>query len=305
MTQNRISTDVNEASRVLLSGGIIGMPTETVYGLAACALDHSAVARVFAVKSRPMHHPLIVHLSPETDVSKWGIMTTNAQRLANAFWPGPLTLLVKRTDLVPDWVTGGRDTVALRVPSHPVAIELLRLADTGIVAPSANKFGKVSPTTAEHVRQDLGDDVDLILDGGACAVGIESTIVECIGDSVSILRPGAVTAEEIQEVLKTQPSNGKGVSRAPGMMLSHYSPNADVILVDNLDEARELKARLERDEATVCIVFHEDTDQYARELYDDLRNADRLGVQTVVAVLPPASGVGAAVRDRLAKAATR
>jgi L-threonylcarbamoyladenylate synthase len=176
MNQSQISTDVNEAAQILLSGGIIGLPTETVYGLAACALNQSAVSKVFAVKGRPTSHPLIVHLRPEEDLTMWGVFTPDALRLARAFWPGPLTLLVERTKMVPDWVTGGRDTVALRVPSHPVAIALLQAVNTGLVAPSANKFGKVSPTTAQHVLDDLGDSVDLILDGGSCEVGVESNV---------------------------------------------------------------------------------------------------------------------------------
>lgn len=305
MNESRISEDVGEASRVLLSGGIIGMPTETVYGLAAIALDESAVSRIFNVKGRPTNHPLIVHLSPEADPSMWGEMTAQALLLAKAFWPGPLTLLVQRTDLVPDWVTGGRDTVALRVPSHPAAMELLRHVDTGVVAPSANKFGKVSPTTAEHVLQDLGDEVDLILDGGPCQIGVESTIVECIDDTVSLLRSGAVTDEEIESVLNTQLLSDHGEARAPGMLLSHYSPDAEIVLVDSYEEALNTKKVLERDEVTACIMFHEDVNEYATRLYEDLRDADRKGFGTVIAVLPPRIGIGTAVRDRLAKAATR
>lgn len=281
------------------------MPTETVYGLAAKALDESAVLRIFSVKGRPTSHPLIVHLSPEADPSMWGVMTPQALQLAETFWPGPLTLLVQRTDLVPDWVTGGRNTVALRVPSHPTAMELLRRVDTGVVAPSANKFGKVSPTTAEHVLQDLGDEVDFILDGGPCQIGVESTIVECIDDTVSLLRSGAVTADEIERVLKTRLISDHGEARAPGMMLSHYSPDADIVLVESYEEALKRKIILEREKVKACIMFHENVDEYAMKLYEDLRDADRKGFGTVIAVLPPSDGVGTAIRDRLAKAARR
>lgn len=305
MNSSNITTDVNAAAQVLLAGGIVGLPTETVYGLAACALDQSAVAKVYGVKARPTTHPLIVHLSPEADVSKWGVFTADALLLARAFWPGPLTLLVERTDLVPDWVTGGRDTVALRVPSHPIAIELLRAVDTGLVAPSANKFGKVSPTTAQHVRDDLGDSVDLILDGGSCDVGVESTIVECLGDSVVLLRPGLISAEQIQNVVQSQLSSDQGVSRAPGMLLSHYTPDADVVLVESSEEAETVKATLESSGGKIAIISHQKVDEYARRLYDELREADQDSCTTVIAVMPPDVGVGTAIRDRLRKAATR
>ena len=305
MNQTQISTDVTEAAQILLSGGIIGLPTETVYGLAACALNESAVSKVFAVKGRPTSHPLIVHLSPDADLTNWGIFTPEALRLAQAFWPGPLTLLVKRTTMVPDWVTGGRDTVALRVPSHPVAIELLRTVDTGLVAPSANKFGKVSPTTAQHVLDDLGNSVDLILDGGSCEVGVESTIVECLDHSVTLLRPGLISAEQIHHVLQTQMTTEQGVSRAPGMLVSHYTPNANVVLVDSIEEAKQRQTKLELNGDKVAVIHHHQVDEYAKKLYDELRAADRNGCSTVIAVLPTDEGLGAAIRDRLRKAATR
>jgi L-threonylcarbamoyladenylate synthase len=305
MNQPQISTDVNEGAQVLLSGGIIGLPTETVYGLAACALNQSAVSKVFAVKERPTSHPLIVHLSPEEDFTKWGVFTSDALRLARAFWPGPLTLLVERTKIVPDWVTGGRDTVALRVPSHPVAIALLRAVNTGVVAPSANKFGKVSPTTAQHVLDDLGVSVDLILDGGSCEVGVESTIVECLGDSLVLLRPGAISAEQIQDVVQAQLTTEQGASRAPGMLVSHYTPDADVVLVDSIEEAQRYKTKLESEGGKVAIISHQHLDEYAKKLYDDLRDADNNACSTVIAVMPQDSGVGTAIRDRLRKAASR
>jgi L-threonylcarbamoyladenylate synthase len=305
MTQHKVTADVAKAVDVLSSGGIVGMPTETVYGLAAFALDENAVARVFAVKGRPTNHPLIVHLSPDADVSQWGEFTEEARALADAFWPGPLTLLVRRTSLVPDWVTGGRDTVALRVPSHPVAIQLLRAVNTGLVAPSANKFGKVSPTTAEHVMDDLGDDVDVILDGGACVVGVESTIVECLPQSVAVLRPGTITSDEIESVLRSVVGFSSGESRAPGMLLSHYSPDADVFLVETLEEGLLKRQQLKNDGRSVHFINFADVDEYARHLYQELRQADIAHCDAVVAVMPAASGVGIAVRDRLTKAATR
>lgn len=179
MTAHGIISDVSTAADVLRSGGIIGMPTETVYGLAALAQNERAVHRVFDTKGRPRQHPLIIHISSLDEAMKYGKFNETAVALASAFWPGPLTLLVPRTSLVADWVTGGRDSVALRVPSHSIAQQLLKSVAEGVVAPSANRFGKVSPTSAEHVLLDLGDDVDAILDGGPCGVGVESTIVEC------------------------------------------------------------------------------------------------------------------------------
>ena len=305
MTNHKITTDVAKAAEILLSGGIVGMPTETVYGLAACALDKTAVARIFDVKGRPTKHPLIIHLSPDADPSQWGELNDEARALAEAFWPGPLTLLLRRTSIVPDWVTGGRDTVALRVPSHPMAVELLKRVGTGLVAPSANKFGRVSPTTAEHVLLDLGDDVDLILDGGACDVGVESTIVECLDQSVTVLRPGAISSGEIEGVLKTVVSSPSGESRAPGMLLSHYSPDAEVILAETLDEGMNRKQELMDGGLVVHLIYYEDVDEYARHLYEELRQADVSHCDSVVAVMPPSFGVGTAVRDRLIKAATR
>ena len=191
---SRITQNVNQACLVLQQGGIVGIPTETVYGLAAVALNEAAVGRVFEAKARPRSHPLIIHLSPSDDVNRWGELNETAQLLASAVWPGPLTLLVPRTSLVPDWVTGGRNTVALRIPAHDMTVALLDALGDAVVAPSANRFGQVSPTSATHVINDLGDSVDLVLDGGQCAIGIESTIVECTSSSVQILRPGKITA---------------------------------------------------------------------------------------------------------------
>lgn len=299
----RISDDVQTAASILRSGGIVGMPTETVYGLAALAHDEKAVRRIFDVKGRPRTHPLIVHLACAEDAPHWGLMDDAAHSLADARWPGPLTILVRRTSRAPDWVTGGRDTVALRVPDHPTALALLALVDDGIVAPSANRFGRVSPTRAEHVRDDLGDDVDLVLDGGPCAVGVESTIVECTGPTLQVLRPGAVTAEEISAITGLALVDTTADARAPGMMLSHYAPRARVVLVYGMDEADTQCADFV-ESGDRCVVLHEDDpERYALTLYDRLREADAAGVDVVVAVMPRAEGIGIAVRDRLAKAA--
>lgn len=301
----RITQDVESAVAILRQGGIIGLPTETVYGLAALADDEHAVARIFSTKGRPTNHPLIVHLSPEENIEKWGHLTHDAQLLAEKFWPGPLTLLVRRTQRVSDWVTGGRDTVALRVPSHPVTQQLLRAVSTGVVAPSANRFGKVSPTTAEHVAADLGNEVDLILDGGPCDVGLESTIVECVDNDVRVLRPGAITTADIEMVIGHAVSRGTGDARAPGMLASHYAPLAPVVLCETVRDAQNLFNKEREAGAKPHIIWHEDIDEYAECLYSDLRAADEMKCTVVLAVLPSNEGVGVAIRDRLEKAAHR
>ena len=300
---SRITQDVGTACDVLQRGGLVGIPTETVYGLAAVAQNEEAVRRVFEVKARPTSHPLIIHVSPSDDISRWGQLNENADVLARAFWPGPLTLLVPRTSIVPDWVTGGRDTVALRVPAHAMAIALLDALRDAVVAPSANRFGQVSPTSAEHVINDLGNSVDLVLDGGQCAIGIESTIVECTNSSVQILRPGKITALEIAATTGLTISALDGPSRAPGMLLAHYAPKAKVELTTSLAEARKLRDQYTNNGVPTQILHHEDVTTYALSLYDELRAADLRGNQVIVAVLPPDEGLGIAIRDRLSKAA--
>lgn len=303
MTQTNVSPDVDRAAGILRHGGIVAIPTETVYGLAAMVHDQAAVARVFAVKGRPTSHPLIVHLSPEDEPSRWGTMTDSSRLLASANWPGPLTILVRRTSRVPDWVTGGRDTVALRVPAHPLTIALLSRLDDALVAPSANKFGRVSPTRPEHVEVDLGQDVDLILDGGSCEIGVESTIVECIDDSVRVLRHGAVTSEDIAALIGRRPLSPSGESRAPGMLASHYAPRAEVLLCGSPDEASRIIEELSAHGRFAAILWEPDPILYAAGLYERLRQADRAGVDVVVAVLPDDVGIGSAIRERLGKAA--
>ena len=301
MTSGEIGSDIRQAATLLRDGGVIGMPTETVYGLAALASNEEAVRRVFDIKGRPYDHPLIVHLSPTEDLSQWGHFNLDATALAQAFWPGPLTLLVPRTARVPDWVTGGRDTVAIRVPNHPVAESLLELISDGVVAPSANLFGKVSPTEAKHVFNDLGKLVDYILDGGPSEHGVESTIVECI-DKPTILRPGSISKDDIEAVLHISMQADTGESRAPGMLTSHYAPNAQVVLVETIEELRNQTSELSIS-GTRCISLHFDSVQeYAFRLYASLRQADETGVDVVVALLPPDQGLGVAIRDRLRKA---
>lgn len=295
------SRAVDEAVGVLRGGGLVAIPTETVYGLAADASNEAAVRRIFAVKGRPADHPLIVHVASAAELVRWAASVPPAAALlADACWPGPLTLLVPRAAHVLDVVTGGRPSVGVRVPAHPLTTELLCRFGGGLAAPSANRFGRVSPTTAAHVRADLGDDVDLVLDGGPCPIGVESTIVDCCVDPPQVLRPGGIPTDDIEALLAGGVAEAAGPSRAPGMLASHYAPRCPVLLADDLAAARLVCAR---HPGAVLIGVDTSPVEYARHLYEWLRDADDDGAPTVVAVLPPAAGIGHAVRDRLLKAA--
>jgi L-threonylcarbamoyladenylate synthase len=269
-----------------------------VYGLAADALNDDAVRRIYAVKGRPAGHPLIVHVAGGDRLERWAASIPHgASVLADACWPGPLTLVVPAAAHVSRVVTGGRDTVGVRVPAHPIALAVLeRLA--GVAAPSANRFGRVSPTTAEHVAADLGDAVDYVLDGGPSPVGVESTIVDTTVDPPQVLRPGGIAAEEVGRLLGASIADAAGPSRAPGMLASHYAPAAPVVLVDHLDEVEGAAAG-----RRARVLHDDDLVRYARSLYAELRAADEAGAEVIVAVLPPAEGLGHAIRDRLGKAA--
>ena len=312
------SSELIRAVEVLRAGGLVGLPTETVYGLGADASNDLAVRRIFAVKGRPSTHPLIVHVASVEHARQWALELTEAgEQLARAFWPGPLTLIVKRSERASDAVTGGQDTVGLRVPSHPLALELLELFGGGVAAPSANRFGKVSPTSAAHVRSELGDEVDLILDGGSSSVGVESTIVDVTQRSPRLLRPGGVAREEIEAVLGRPLVIATSATdvRAPGMLESHYAPRAGLWLVsagEVFAEAARRRAAGNRvvviapegtalPEGVACLPVPRDEAGFARVLYSHLREADALG-DLILAVAPAASGLGLAVRDRLQRA---
>jgi len=296
---------VDRALDILRGGGVVAIPTETVYGLAADASNEAAVRRIFEIKRRPADHPLIVHIASAAGLEQWAAsVSRDAALLADDCWPGPLTLLLPRAASVLNVVTGGRSSVGLRVPAHPLTLELLTRFGGGLAAPSANRYGKVSPTTAAHVHDDLGPDVDFILDGGACPIGVESTIVDCTVSPPQILRPGGIPNEVIAALLEETPGETSGPRRASGMLASHYAPVCRVEIFDDPDEARlhvkELRVtgqRVELLDATVDLV---DT---ARHLYERLRDADRRNVDEVVAILPPPTGLGHAIRDRLTKAA--
>lgn len=303
-----MSADASVAGAVdvLRAGGIVGFPTETVYGLGADAAQPAAVRRVYAIKGRPGGHPLIVHIVGAGEIDRWAAaVADDARRLAALCWPGPLTLLLRRRADVDPTVTGGRDTIGLRVPAHPMSLELLDRFGGGIAAPSANRFGRVSPTTAEHVRADLGDLVDVVLDGGRCPIGIESTIVDCTTEPFTLLRPGGIPAEAIETHLGVEIArDAEGPSRAPGMLTSHYAPRARVVLATDATQADALAAA-ERSAGARVEVLDSGGDvlAYARGLYGWLRDADAAGVDVVVAVTPAPHGLGLAIRDRLQKAA--
>jgi L-threonylcarbamoyladenylate synthase len=310
---------LNRAVEILRHGGVIALPTETVYGLAANAEDELAVRRIFAIKGRPATHPLIVHLAAADALPGWAHpIPEEAWRLAGAFWPGPLTLVLPRTPRATDAVTGGQDTVALRVPSHPLALAVLRELGGGLAAPSANRFGRVSPTSAEHVRQDLGDEVDLLLDGGPCTVGVESTIVDLSSGEPSILRSGGLPAEELERVLgRPVPVRTASSVRVSGSLASHYAPRVGVVLVEPSEAVARAEAlrvqglqvgvlgpaRLPLPRDLLRFDIPEDPAGAARMLYLRLREADMAGLDVLIACLPPAQGLGVAVRDRLSRAA--
>ena len=296
---------VDTALAVIRAGGLVAIPTETVYGLAADASNESAVRRVFAAKGRPADHPLIVHIADAGLLGQWAArIPASAAVLADACWPGPLTLLVPKAPHVLAVVTGGRASVGIRVPAHPLTTELLARFGGGLAAPSANKFGQVSPTTAEHVRSDLGELVDYVLDGGDCPVGVESTIVDCTTDPAQVLRPGGIPTEQIEVLLNGALGSAQGPSRAAGMLASHYAPRCTVFVAHDRTDAEQQHARLAAvDSSARLIDATDDLTTYARMLYVWLREADAAGVDAVVAVLPPATGLGHAIRDRLLKAA--
>ncbi|MFF4038397.1 L-threonylcarbamoyladenylate synthase [Streptomyces sp. NPDC001816] len=315
------TSDIEKAAGVLRAGGLVAFPTETVYGLGANAEDPAAVSRIFQVKGRPPSHPLIVHLDGAEHLDDWvEDVPATARLLAERFWPGPLTLVLRRGRRVPLEATGRLQTVAVRVPDHPVALALLAAFGGGVTAPSANRFGQVSPTTANHVRAELGDAVDFVLDGGPCEVGVESTIVDATGEIPSILRPGGVTHEDLEAVLGyplAVPSTSR--VRVPGQHPSHYAPRARVVLVEPEKVVAEADLAQELGHQVGVLLPPSFTDApvkahavvpvpgspaaYARGLYRFLRELDQRGCDLIVASLPAEEGLGLAIANRLRRAA--
>jgi L-threonylcarbamoyladenylate synthase len=322
-----LTADPAIAAAALAAGHLAALPTETVYGLGADATNPAAIARVYAVKGRPANHPLIVHVLDIDDARKWSReLPDYAQRLADAYWPGPLTLVLPKSAPVSEALTGGQGSVAIRVPKHPVFREILtdlkaketgQVLPPGIAAPSANRFGRVSPTTAQHVLDDIGallTEEDVILDGGPCSIGVESTIVDCTGPQPVILRTGQISAEQIAHTTGL-PLAEHSTVRAPGTLAAHYAPTARVILTSETDlpaptSARNAPtdgflalARITTPAGMVRLAAPASIDEYARMLYAALREADALQLTTVWAIPPQGDGLAEAVRDRLSRAA--
>ncbi len=304
-----------DAAANLLAGGLVAFPTETVYGLGADASNADAVARIYSVKGRPSDHPLIVHIASMDGLGDWaGDVPGYAISLARHFWPGPMTLIVKRSKLAGDFVTGGQDTVGVRVPDHPVALGLLeafeRAGGRGVAAPSANRFGNVSPTTAQAVSDELGDylaDGDHILDGGACDVGVESTIIDCTGDVPKILRPGAITPQMIAKSagLEVVGIVEESTIRVSGSLEAHYAPEAAVVLDQSPLAGQGFIAMVDvvAGDGVVRLAAPQTHDEFARVLYSALRAADEQRLDTVVVKQPIGDGIAVAIRDRLMRAA--
>jgi L-threonylcarbamoyladenylate synthase len=312
---------IEEAVRLLNAGQLVAFPTETVYGLGADAANPAAVARIFAAKGRPRSHPLIVHVSNFAAAREWAVDVPDAAaRLADAFWPGPLTIVLPRSAHVPDAVTGGQSSVAIRAPAHPVARALLAAFGRGIAAPSANRYGRISPTRAADVREELGDRVALVLDGGNCAVGLESTIVACLDGRVTLLRPGAVSRSQIADVIGTVSDPDETAPRAPGRQRSHYAPGTRLEIVEVAALRREVEEALAAGER-IAVLARSDAANvsdrlvwrrmpagpaaYGRALYATLRELDATGAGRILVESVPADESWAAVADRLERAAAR
>ncbi len=308
---------ISNAAKALIEGHLVAFPTETVYGLGADATNEKAVSRIYSAKGRPVGHPLIVHISSINKIDQWAMNIPDyAIKLAREFWPGPMTLILPRKEIAKDFITGGQNNVGLRIPAQPVALSLLKkfedLGGQGVAAPSANRFGAVSPTNAEAVGEELGDYLDpedLVLDGGQCLVGIESTIIDCTGPVPKILRPGAITEEMIEQVLdkKAETTEGKSDTRVPGLLDSHYAPKAEIALnaVAEPGEGFLAFSKFQTPIGAIRLASPSTLEQYARDLYMALRSADQQGLKKVAVLVPEGTGLAEAIRDRLTKAATR
>ena len=302
-----------DAAAHLKAGDLVAFPTETVYGLGADASNSKAVSKIYSVKGRPNDHPLIVHIASMERMGDWARdVPEYAIALARSFWPGPMTLILKRSELAGDFITGGQDSVGVRVPDHVVALALLeafeRAGGKGVAAPSANRFGHVSPTTAAAVIEELGDYLsrdDLVLDGGACAVGVESTIIDCTGAAPSLLRPGAISVGMIEECTGLKTTQSDKEIRASGTLENHYAPVARVLLCETPLPGQGFIAHadVKTPEGVIRLASPSDDEEFAQMLYSALRDADAKGLLEVVVVQPTGIGIAVAIRDRLARAA--
>ena len=292
-----ILTDTDDVVAILERGGLVSLPTETVYGLAGDARNPLAIRQIYATKGRPAGHPVIVHLAQDADPGAFARIDARVRALADAFWPGPLTLILPKTDHVPDEVTGGLDTVGIRVPDHPLTQAVLAQFRGGIAAPSANRFGRVSPTTARHVIDEFGGAVP-VLDGGACQVGIESTIVDLTTPQAALLRPGSILPSAIEAIVGPLTTSN---TKAPGTLENHYQPMTSLLMSNNIEADR---ARLLAEGKSVAVLPASAPDDHAKHLYAELRRLDDMGVDILIAEAAPPSGLGEAINDRLRRAAT-
>lgn len=306
--------DILKAAMALKNGYLVAFPTETVYGLGADATNQDAVSRIFSIKNRPINHPLILHLGSINEIENWAIEIPDyAYKLANKYWPGPMTLILKRRSNVKDFVTGGQETVGIRIPNHEIALSLLqefkKIGSGAIVAPSANKFGKVSPTSFEHVSQELLNDLDsndLILDGGQCQIGVESSIIDCTKNFPKVLRPGAISEEQITEIIELDLSSKPTDIRVSGSFKSHYAPNAKVLLDQTPapgDGFIALK-NIPTPQGAIRVGEPLNIEEFAKNLYSNLRRVDELALEKVVVIQPQGLGLAVAIRDRLKKASS-
>jgi L-threonylcarbamoyladenylate synthase len=315
---NCTATAIKDAAATLMKGDLVAFPTETVYGLGADATNKDAIARIYKVKGRPVGHPLIVHISSLGNLDKWARdIPEYAVKLAQAFWPGPMTLILPRTDLAKDFITGSQDNVGIRIPSHTVALALLKEFEDqgglGVAAPSANKFGAVSPTTASAVELELADylsENDQILDGGPCLVGVESTIINCTQDKPTILRPGAVTKEMIEDALDITidlyTSNSESVQiKVAGLLESHYAPNAKIFLTGSpaIGDGFIALDSFTTPSGAIRVAAPKTNEEYAHILYEAFRLADSKGLERVFVIPPTGDGIAVAINDRLSKSA--
>jgi len=313
---NAAASAIKDAATALINGDLVAFPTETVYGLGADAANKDAVNKIYQTKGRPADHPVIVHISNINLLDKWAKeIPEYAIKLARTFWPGPMTLILPRTQLAKDFITGGQNNVGIRIPNQVVGLALIsefeKQGGLGVAAPSANRFGAVSPTTAQAVEAELGEYLsanDQILDGGSCEVGVESTIIDCTGSTPIILRPGAITAAMIFETTNLEPvSNNRVDIKAPGLLESHYSPKAKVIL-DQIPERGDgfiALSEIKTPEGVIRLASPKNTEEYAKVLYQALRRADEQLIKVVHAQLPIGNDIAVAIRDRLTKSANK
>jgi L-threonylcarbamoyladenylate synthase len=313
---NCTASAIKDAATALINGDLVAFPTETVYGLGADAANENAVSKIYKAKGRPSDHPVIIHISNINLLDKWAKeIPEYAIKLARAFWPGPMTLILPRTHLAKDFITGGQNNVGIRIPNQVLGLALLsefeKQGGLGVAAPSANRFGAVSPTTAQAVEAELGEYLganDQILDGGSCEVGVESTIIDCTGSTPIILRPGAITAAMIFAATEFEPMSANKIDiKAPGLLESHYSPKAKVILDQTPERGDGFIAlsEIKTPEGVIRLASPKNNEEYAKVLYQALRNADSQQIKTVHAHLPTGSDIAVAIRDRLTKSANK